>query len=205
MEAKNIIIILLVIAVILAVALGVMFLSPGNAKQDCKIAITSNKTLYEGDNLTVKLTDLNQTPLKNKTVKILIKDKDEKTVFAKTLKTNDNGKVRAKLNLSEGDYSVNATFEGNDNFTANSTTQKLTVEKVVEEQTVSQQPVADNSQSSNSKSEYGSYINDEWVSMSEQEYAERYPALYHQRALSEGKYDKYHPSMYEVDRQNGVI
>lgn len=54
-------------------------------------------------------------------------------------------------------------------------------------------------------SEYGDYINDKWVSMSEEEYAERYPVLYHQQSLKEGKYDKYHPDMYEVDRENGYI
>ena len=58
---------------------------------------------------------------------------------------------------------------------------------------------------SSSESEYGDYIEDEWVSMSEEEYAERYPALYHEQALSEGKYDKYHPEFYEIDRENGRI
>ena len=56
-----------------------------------------------------------------------------------------------------------------------------------------------------SEREYGDYIDDEWVSMSEKEYAERYPALYHEEALQEGKYDKYHPEFYEVDRENGRI
>jgi hypothetical protein len=41
--------------------------------------------------------------------------------------------------------------------------------------------------------------------MSESEYANRYPVLYHQRALQEGRYDEYHPKMYEVDAQNGRI
>jgi len=41
--------------------------------------------------------------------------------------------------------------------------------------------------------------------MSEKEYAERYPALYHEYSLQNGKYDKYHPEFYEVDRQNGRI
>ncbi|WP_323735870.1 hypothetical protein PXD04_08245 [Methanosphaera sp. ISO3-F5] len=41
--------------------------------------------------------------------------------------------------------------------------------------------------------------------MSEKEYAERFPALYHERSLQEGKYDKYHPEFYEIDRENGRI
>ena len=41
--------------------------------------------------------------------------------------------------------------------------------------------------------------------MTEQEYAERFPATYHMRALEEGRYDQYHPELYEVDRENGYI
>ena len=62
-----------------------------------------------------------------------------------------------------------------------------------------------NNQKKSSDQEYGDYINDEWVSMSEKEYAERYPALYHEESLQKGKYDKYHPEFYEVDRENGRI
>lgn len=62
-----------------------------------------------------------------------------------------------------------------------------------------------NNQKKSSDKEYGDYINDEWVSMSEKEYAERYPALYHEESLQKGKYDKYHPEFYEVDRENGRI
>lgn len=67
--------------------------------------------------------------------------------------------------------------------------------------------VSKSTESSNNSSErkYGDYIDDEWVEMSEEEYAERYPALYHEEALSEGRYDEYHPEMYEVDRENGYI
>ena len=76
----------------------------------------------------------------------------------------------------------------------------------MEEPAVQQTSSASETQSSSSQSsEYGSYINDEWVSMSESEYAERYPALYHIESLEEGRYDKYHPEMYEVDRENGRI
>ena len=62
-----------------------------------------------------------------------------------------------------------------------------------------------NNQKKSSDKKYGDYINDEWVSMSEKEYAERYPALYHEESLQKGKYDKYHPELYEVDRENGRI
>ena len=60
MENKKIITILLVIIVILCACLGIMFYQMTNAKQPTKLKITSNKTLYEGDSLSVKLTDKNK-------------------------------------------------------------------------------------------------------------------------------------------------
>ena len=68
MESKNIIIILLVIIAILGLVAGVMFLQQTSAKEPTKIKITSNKTLYKGNNLSIKLTDLNKTPLSKEKV-----------------------------------------------------------------------------------------------------------------------------------------
>ena len=79
MENKNIIIMLIVIIVILVAALGVMFLQANNTKESTKIKITSNKTLTEGDNLSIKLTDSNSTAISNETVKITILDKKGKS------------------------------------------------------------------------------------------------------------------------------
>ena len=79
MESKNIIIILVVIIVILAAAVGFMVVKPMHAKEPTKIKVTSNKTLNEGDGLSVKLTDLNKTPLSKQNVNITIKDMITKT------------------------------------------------------------------------------------------------------------------------------
>ena len=137
MESKNIIIILIVIIVILAAAIGFMVLKPMHAKEPTKIKVDSNKTLYEGDNLSVKLTDLNKTPLSKQNVNITVKDSKGKVVANKTVKTNSKGKAKLDLNLKKGKYDVNVTYGGNENYTGNNTTQKLTVkekEKVVESQ-----------------------------------------------------------------------
>ena len=74
MENKNIIILLIVIIVILAAAVGILFTQSINSKEPTKIRITSNKTLYEGDNLSIKLADLNKTPLSKEKVNITIKN-----------------------------------------------------------------------------------------------------------------------------------
>ena len=129
MESKNIIIILIVIIVILAAAIGFMVLKPMHAKEPTKIKVDSNKTLYEGDNLSVKLTDLNKTPLSKQKVNITIKNSKGKVVANKTVKTNDKGKAKLDLNLKKGKYDVNVTYGGNENYTGNNTTQKLTVKE----------------------------------------------------------------------------
>ena len=139
MENKNIIIILVVIIIVLAAAIGFMVLKPMHAKEPTKIKVTSNKTLYEGEDVSVKLTDFNKTPLSKQNVNITIKDSKGKVVANKTIKTNDKGNAKMDLKLEKGKYDVTVSYSGNENYTGNNTTQKLTIkEKVVEaEQSVS--------------------------------------------------------------------
>lgn len=136
MENRNIIIVLIVIIVILAAAVGILFTQSINAKEPTKIRITGNKTLYEGDSLSVKLTDLNKTPLSKEKVKITVKNSKGKIVVNKTVKTNDKGNGKLDLNLKKGKYEVDVIYGGNENYTGNNTTQKLTIKEKVIEATV---------------------------------------------------------------------
>lgn len=175
MNNKNIIIALLVIVIIvLAAVIGVMSMHSITAKHDSKITITSNNTLYSGDNLTFKLTDLNKTPIKKASVNVTIKDKDGKVVVDETLKTNSKGKANLKLDLDNGNYTVNVTFAGNDNFTANSTSQKLKIEeKAVDEPVESQQSsesYAEESSSSSSQNDYRPAVDSGGVTREEADY-----------------------------------
>ncbi|WP_405273551.1 hypothetical protein [Methanobrevibacter sp.] len=138
MESKNIIIILIVIIVILAAAIGFMVLKPMHAKEPTKIKVTSNKTIYEGENISVKLTDLNKTPLSKQKINITIKDSKGKVVANKTVKTNSKGNAKLDLNLKKGKYDVSVSYDGNENYTGNNTTQKLTI-KEKKEQTANTQ------------------------------------------------------------------
>ena len=115
MENKNIIIILVVIIVILAAVIGFMVF------------------LTEGQDMSVKLTDLNKTPLSKQKVNITIKDSKGKVVANKTVKTDDKGNAKMDLKLKKGNYDVAVSYGGNENYSGNNTTQKLTIkEKVVE-------------------------------------------------------------------------
>jgi hypothetical protein len=134
MESKNGVILLIAIIAVLGLVIGVMFSQTTTAKKPTEIKITSNKTLFKGDDLSVKLTDLNKTSLSKEKVKIIIKDSKGKIVINKTVKTNSKGNAKLDLDLKKGKYDVTVNYNGNENYTGNNTTQKLTVkeEKVVE-------------------------------------------------------------------------
>ena len=141
MENRNIIIILLVIIVALAAAIGFMLMNPTHTKEPCKIKITSDKEQYKGGELSIVLTDLNKTPLSKEIVNITITDKRGKVVVDDVVKTNSKGKAKLDLKLKKGNYKVNVSYGGNENYTGNNTTQKLKIkekEKVVEQQSSTQ-------------------------------------------------------------------
>ena len=129
MENKNIIIILLVIIVVLAAGIGVMLLDQTTAKEPTKVRITSDKSQYEGGKVSVLLTDLNKTAISKEKINIAVIDKKGKVVVNKTVKTNSKGKAKLDCDLKKGKYTVNVTYGGNENYSANNTTQKLTINK----------------------------------------------------------------------------
>ena len=154
MENRNIIIILVVIIVILAAAIGVMLLNPANSKEPCKIKITSDKEQNEGEELAIKLIGLNKTPISNETVNIKIADKSGKVVVDEAVKTNSKGKAKLDLDLKKGDYVVNVTFDGNENYTGNNTSQKLKIKEAVTEAVMSQSSDSGSSSQDSQREEY---------------------------------------------------
>ena len=153
MENKKIIIILVAIIVVLAAVLGVMFLQSTTAKEPTKVKIISNKTQYEGGELSIKLTDLNGTAISKEIVNVTITNSKGKVVVDDVVKTNSKGKAKLDLDLKKGKYNVNVSYDGNENYTGNNTTQKLTIE----EQVVVAQA------SSSSSSSYSSSSGDTYV------------------------------------------
>lgn len=131
MENKHIIVILVAIVIVLAAAIGFALLNPLNAKEPCKIKITSDKEQYEGGELYILLTDLNKTPIKKDIVNITVKNKKGKVVFDNVVKTDKKGKAKLDLDLKKGKYTVIVSYGGNENYTGNNTTQKLTIKEEV--------------------------------------------------------------------------
>ena len=138
MGNKNIIIILIVIIVVVAAAIGFTMFNPMHAKEPTKVKITSDKEQYEGGELSIQLTDLNKTPLSKEVVNITITNSKGEVVFDNVEKTDSKGKAKIDLDLKKGKYNVTVTYGGNENYTGNTTTQKLTIkEKVVEAESAS--------------------------------------------------------------------
>ena len=161
MENKKIIIILVAIIVVLAAVLGVMFLQSTTAKEPTKVKIISNKTQYEGGELSIKLTDLNGTAISKEIVNVTITNSKGKVVVDDVVKTNSKGKAKLDLDLKKGKYNVNVSYDGNENYTGNNTTQKLTIkeEEVVVEQPVHSQKTSTQSSSSSNEIRFDEELN----------------------------------------------
>ena len=132
MENRNIIIILVAIIIILAAVLGILLLHP-NAKEPCKILITSDKEQYEGGEISFIMADLNKTPISKEIVNVTITNSKGKVVVDDVVKTNSKGKAKLDLDLKKGVYKVVVSYDGNENYTGTNTTQKLTIKEEVKE------------------------------------------------------------------------
>ncbi|WP_296859093.1 hypothetical protein [uncultured Methanobrevibacter sp.] len=131
MENNNVVMFLLVIIVVLAAVFGIMFFQSLNSKEPSKVKIISNKTQYEGGKLSIQLTDLNKTPISKEKVNISITNKKDKVVVNKTVETNHEGKAKLDLDLKKGEYTVNVTYNGNERYMEDNTTQILKLGETV--------------------------------------------------------------------------
>ena len=140
MENRTIIIILVAVIIVLAAVLGILLLHP-NAKEPCKILITSDKVQYEGGEISFIMADLNKTPISKEIVNVTITNSKGKVVYDQVVKTNSKGKAKLDLNLKKGIYKVVVAYGGNENYTGNNTTQKL----IIKEEVVEVEPVSSSS------------------------------------------------------------
>lgn len=111
---KIIIILLLIIIAILAIGIsGLIFHDYG--KEECKLKISCNETMYDGDTIKIKLTDSNKNAIVNETIEIKLTNGDDVEEYS--VSTNEKGTAKLKLeDLSEGEYTINCTFDGNDKY-----------------------------------------------------------------------------------------
>ena len=126
MDNNKIIIVLLVIIIGILLLLIGATIFPTMNKEDCRLEITSQDSINEGDNLTVQLIDAKNQPLSGKTVKISLKNSSASKEYAVT--TDSNG--IAVLTLSEehiGTFNVTCSFEGDGTYKETSTSKEITI------------------------------------------------------------------------------
>ena len=140
MDYNKVIIVLVLILVVMSLA-GLFILNPTHAKVDSKVIVTSNSTLHDGDSFSIKLTDMNDTPIANQVVNITIIDATGGE-NRQQVTTDESGNGMLQLNgLTVGNYSMVVVYGGNDNYSNCNTTQSLemkVVEAEVEQNTVEQ-------------------------------------------------------------------
>ena len=141
---KKELIILGILAVIAAVAIWFMYFSPVDASSDYSmINIIGDGTIGENGTVYAKLVNGENVALKDKEVHITVKDSKGSVVFEDSSKTYVNGVVNFKLtNVSAGKYDVNITFDGDENFTSCSVSEKLTIKAGEVEEDVPDEIVA---------------------------------------------------------------
>ena len=132
----KIIIIGLVIVIIALIGIAI-YMFNGQHQQSTQIEVMGNGTIEENGTLTVKLSLLNNTGINNKTMNLVVIDKNNKKVLEKTVNTNSEGKANVDIkNISKGEYVINITFEGDKNYSANTTSKEIKIiEKKANEKT----------------------------------------------------------------------
>ena len=153
MENRQIIIILLIIIIVLLAAIGFMLFNHSTAKQQSIVKITSEAKQSEGGVLSVKLTGLNDNPISKEIISIKITDNNGKAVVDDVVKTDSKGKAELDLNLEKGEYSVNVTYGGNENYTSNGTAQKLTITQEVVKTEIAESDTSEVSSQSSEREE----------------------------------------------------
>ncbi|MEE1128611.1 MAG: Ig-like domain-containing protein [Methanobrevibacter sp.] len=99
-------------------------------KQPTKIGIGSNGTIDKGNEITVKLTDNNGTPIVNQTIKVIITGegiKENNSVI-----TNSKGCAKIKMDYGAGRYTVNCTYTGNDDMQSSMSVKNITINEIEE-------------------------------------------------------------------------
>lgn len=117
------IIVIILISMLVILCFGSNFSSI--FKQETDLTITSNSTLNNGDNFTVKLTDSDGELIANKTICISLTD-DEGNVNNLNV-TNEKGIASFGINANSGNYSAKCVFLGDDNYDSSNVTHKVSI------------------------------------------------------------------------------
>jgi hypothetical protein len=182
---------LVAVIVILAVAIGIMFLSPTLSKDATVVKITSDKSQNEGGKLKVLLTDTKDQPISKDILNVTITNKNGEIVLDDVVKTDGDGKAKLNLDLKKGKYTVKVNYDGNEKYEGSNTTQKLTIKEKKAETSSSSSSSSQSTQSSQPQRTAYAYRSDG-------------SPMYSQGEVDSYMYNKYGSVNYHVG-SNGYI
>ena len=123
----NKIIIALVIILIAVIVAGVFALNPFMSKTKTVLAITSGNELNDGGQISITLTDVNGTPIADQIVNITLIDANGGENTQRVVTDAMGNGVLTLSGLTNGQYTVNVIYSGNDKYLNSSTSQPLTI------------------------------------------------------------------------------
>lgn len=123
-----------------------------NSQEESSLTITSNETLYDGENCTVKLVNKDGAGIANKTINVTLTNENGSNTNFKYV--TDNGGL-ISFNISDiGNYSVKCVFNGDNDYKSSNTSNNVSViSKVVQTENNNLKDTS-NQVSSSSKSNY---------------------------------------------------
>ena len=150
MDRKELIIIGIVAVALVAVAATFLF-NPSNDPSFTVIDILGDGVIGDNGTIYVKLTDGNKNSLSGKTIHVEIVDKNGTVVYSQDGKTHATGVAIFKTNnLTPGEYTIKASFDGDGNHSKSSVSEKLTIKAGYVEEDVDNSTFTDDGQSSSS-------------------------------------------------------
>ena len=122
-------IIIALIAVVAVLIIGLAVVMPGFGKEKANVTIKSNDTVSQGESIKIELKDVNGTPIENETVNVTLTDENGTEDVNVEVVTDDEGvaEVEVEDDQETGNYTVECTFEGNDEFTEDTATEEIEI------------------------------------------------------------------------------
>ncbi|WP_405267662.1 Ig-like domain-containing protein [Methanobrevibacter sp.] len=144
---KRRIVVVVFILIVIAIVAALMLSSYGKDGSYTNLSILGNGTIDENGTVDIKLTSWEGDALENKELKVVLKDSEGNKVFEKSADTKTDGVASVDfINVSSGEYNINVTFSGDENYSSSSLSEKLVIGNVTEE-------VDDNSTNETNESE----------------------------------------------------
>lgn len=122
MERNKLILLCVCIVVLVSVSCASFFVLNSSVETNLS---TSGLSVNQGDNFTITLSDDQGNNLSNKTINMTLSNGNQSKDYNFT--TDSNGVVSLPVNLPAGNYTVNCTFMGDDDYGNSSISQNLLV------------------------------------------------------------------------------